>query len=103
MEHTRASEPIRSLLWAIGRVGGRPPDKSSGEKPLLRCEVGRPLEAVRARKAEVGAECVSHCVHEALGAPRREAVLPPDADHLRAVPVDSRLDPADEAVAEEDG
>ena len=63
----------------------------------------RPLEAVRARETQVGAERIAHRVDEALGAARREAVLPPEVEHLHpaAGAVDARLDPADEAVAEE--
>ena len=54
-------------------------------------------------EAQVGAERVAHRVDEALGAARREAVLPPEAEHLHAAAgaVEARLDPADEAVAEE--
>ncbi len=68
---------------------------------VARC--GGPLEAGRACEAQVGAERVAHRVDEALGAARREAVLPPEVEHLHAAAgaVDARLDPADEAVAEE--
>src|SRR5437773_1261210 len=78
--------------------------RASEEEPFLRSEVGRPLEAARACEAQVRAECVAHRVHEPLGAARREAVLPPDIEHVHAGlgPVDPRLDPADEAVAEHD-
>ena len=64
--------------------------------------MGRPLEAAGAREAQVRAERVAHGVDEPVGATRREAVFPPDVEHLHAgsVPVDPRFDPADEAVAE---
>ena len=66
--------------------------------------MGTPLEPVGACEAQVRAECVAHRVDEAVGAARREAVLPPDAEDLHAgsVAVDPRFDPADDAVAEED-
>src|SRR5215211_6073195 len=74
------------------------------EEPLLAVEVRRPLEPVRLREAEVSAQRLLHRVHEALDPARRKAVLPPEADDLDApaVAVDPRLDPADEAVAEQD-
>ena len=64
----------------------------------------RPLESVGACEAEVGAERVAHRVDEPVGAARREPVLPPEVDDLHPGlgPVDARLDPADEAIAEED-
>ena len=66
--------------------------------------MGCPLEAARACEAQVGAERVAHRVGEPFGAARREAVLPPDVEHLHAGvgPVDARLDPADESVPERD-
>src|SRR5665213_3899948 len=74
------------------------------EEPLLAAEVRCPLETTCAREAQVGAEGFAHRVHETIGPARREAVLPPDVEHLHAgsVPVDPRFDPADEAVAEGD-
>ena len=83
---------------------GRPPRHGRVRKSRFSvAEVRRPLEAARAGEAQVGAERVAHRVDEPLGASRREAVLPPDVEHLHAGvgPVDPRLDPADEAVAEE--
>src|SRR5579884_1996666 len=76
----------------------------AAKEPLLRRQVRRPLETLDAGETQVRAERLSHRVHEPCGAPRREAVLPPDAEHRDAalVPVDSRLDPADEAIAVED-
>src|SRR6184192_1509398 len=66
--------------------------------------MGCPLESARAREAQVRAKRVAHRVDEPVGTARREAVLPPDAEHLHAglVPVDPRFDPTDEAVAEGD-
>src|SRR6266851_9877611 len=80
------------------------PSRASEEEPLLRCEVGCPLEAASGREAQVRAERIAHRVDEPVGVARREAVLPPNVEHLDAgsVPVDPRLDPADEAVAEGD-
>src|SRR5262249_39917759 len=62
-----------------------------------------PFEAARAREAQVGAERLAHGVDEPLGPARVEAVLPPEVQHLDATagPVDTRLDPANEAVAED--
>src|SRR5829696_447699 len=74
------------------------------EEPLLAVEVRRPLEPVRLREAEVSAQRRPHRVHEALDAARREAVLPPQSDHLdaRVFPVDPWFDPSDETIAEEE-
>src|SRR5256885_8247165 len=74
------------------------------EQPLLSAEVRRPREPFGAREAEVRAQRVAHRVDEPVNATRREPVLPPDIEHLHAslVPVDPRLDPADEAVLEND-
>ena len=68
---------------------------------VARC--GAHSSRVAPREAQVGAKRIAHRVDEALGAARREAVLPPEVEHLHlaAVAVDARLDPADEAVAEE--
>ena len=57
----------------------------------------------RAREAHVRAESVAHRVDEPLSPTWREAVFPPDVEHLHTAfsPVDPRLDPADEAVTEE--
>src|SRR6187551_991691 len=81
-----------------------PMSRAGAEQPFLLVEVWRPLEARRTRKAQVGAERVAHRVDESVGATRCEAVLPPDVEHLDTafVPVDARLDPADEAVSEDD-
>ena len=59
-----------------------------------------PVEAVHRREAQVGVERVPHCLDEAVGAPCGEALLPPETEHLDApaVPVDARLEPADEPV-----
>src|SRR6185295_13122782 len=78
--------------------------RAGAEEPSLFVEVCRPLEAGRARKAQVGVKRVAHGVNESVGATRCEAVLPPHIEHLDAplVPVDARLDPADEAVSEDD-
>src|SRR5256714_15672086 len=78
--------------------------RAGEEEPLLRCEVGCPLEAVSAREAQVRAQRVAHRLDEPAGATRREAVFPPGVEHLHAgsVPFDPRFDPADEAVAEDD-
>src|SRR5487761_563485 len=75
----------------------------SGKDPLFGAELGRPLDAVRLREAHVGAERLAHRVDEPLCTARLEAVLPPDGEHLDAgsVPVDPRLDPADQTVAED--
>ena len=64
----------------------------------MRC----PLEAHRASEG-VRAQRVAHRVDKALAAARREAVLPPEAEHLDLAgsAVDARLDPAHEAIAEE--
>ena len=58
--------------------------RASEEEPLLRCEVGCPLETVGAGEAQVFAERVAHRVDESVGAARREAVLPPDVEHPHA-------------------
>src|SRR5262245_21859132 len=78
--------------------------RPSAEEPLLLVEVGRPREARRARKVQVGAERDAHGVDESVGATRCEAVFPPHVEHLDAafVPVDARLDPADETRSEDD-
>jgi hypothetical protein len=72
---------------------------------LLRSEVGRPLEAIRGGETQVGVERVAHRVDEPLGPARREALLPPDVEHLHAGvgPVDPRRDPADQAAPNEIG
>ena len=64
----------------------------------------RPREPVGAREAEVRPERVAHRVDEAVNAAWREPVLPPDIEHVHASlgPVDPRLDPADEAIPEDD-
>src|SRR5919201_3460824 len=74
------------------------------EEPLLLSEVRRPLEAVRVREAQIGTKGSAHRVDEAVGSPRVEAVLPPQAEHLHPAgrSVDARFDAADKAVAEED-
>ena len=71
------------LAQAVAGLGAR--EKQS----FLRCEVRCPLEARRACEAQVGAERVAHRVDEALGAARREAVLPPEAEHLHRPPARS--------------
>ena len=76
----------------------------SSRPELLAPEVRRPLEPVGSCEAEVGAKRVAHRVDEPVGPARREPVLPPEVDDLDAGlgRVDARLDPADEAVPEED-
>src|SRR6266536_478113 len=58
--------------------------RAGEEEPLLRCEVGCPLEPDGVPEAQVRAERVAHRVDEPVGAARREAVLPPDVEHLHA-------------------
>jgi hypothetical protein len=67
--------------------------------------VWRPFQAVGPREAEVGAERRAHRFDEALDATGVEAILPPEPEHAHAgvIAVDPRLDPADEAVTEQDG
>src|SRR5947207_13924768 len=76
----------------------------SQEQPLLSAEVRRPREPVGAREAEIRAQRVAHRVDEPVSAAWREPILPPDIENLHAslAPVDPRLDPADEAVLEND-
>src|SRR5436190_9231448 len=64
----------------------------------------RPLEPAGAGEREVGAKRRAHLVDEAAGAPRLETLLPPEPEHLHHAggAIDSRLDPPDEAVPEED-
>src|SRR5262245_9590743 len=64
----------------------------------------RPLELRRARKREVRGERVAHRLHDAVGPPRLEVVVPPEAEHLHGAggTVDPWLDAPDEALAEED-
>src|SRR5262245_462630 len=82
-----------------------PTSRATAEEPFLLVELWRPVEAARAREAEIGAERVAHGVDEPVDAPRCKTVLPPGAEHLDAafVPVDARLDPPDKALAEDDG
>src|SRR6187431_2753706 len=89
--------PPNSSHGPEGKLG------TGGEQPLLRRQMRGPFEARRAREAEVGAERIAHRVDEALRPSRCEAVLPPQVENLDAagLPVDPRLDPPDEAVAEE--
>src|SRR6266550_7371119 len=76
----------------------------SQEEPLLSDEARRPREPFGVREAEVRAQRVTHRVDEPVNAAWREPVLPPHIEHLHASlgPVDPRLDPADEAVPEND-
>ena len=54
--------------------------------------------------APVRAQRVAHGVDEPFNAPWQEPLLPPDIEHLHPsfLPVDARLDPADEPVPEDD-
>src|SRR5439155_11565532 len=93
-------EQYRPFVAATGLTTSR----SSEEQPLLFAEVRCPLVPAPACEAEIGPQCLAHRVDEAVGPPRLEAFLPPDAEHLHplARAVDPRLDPADEPIAEED-
>jgi hypothetical protein len=57
-----------------------------------------------AGEGQVGAKRLAHRVDEAFDAARLEAILPPDVEnaHEAVVTLDAGLDPADEAVAEDD-
>jgi hypothetical protein len=73
--------------------------RATEEEPFLRLEVGA-QSAARACEAPVGAVRVAHRVCEP--SVRREAILPPDIEHVHACvgPIGPRLDPADEPVPE---
>ena len=97
---------IEALAAWLGLAGSTTRDelRLSQEEPLLTAEVRRPCEPVGAREAEIRAQCVTHRVDEPVSTAWREPILPPDTEHIHArlVPVDSRLDPADEPVPEDD-
>src|SRR6266511_538283 len=101
---TRTDAGSSSSRASTRTDAGSSSSRASKEEPFLRSEVSCPLEAACGCEAQVGAEGVADRADEPVGAARREAVLPPDVEHLHAgsVPADPRFDPADETVAEDD-
>src|SRR5918911_2709212 len=70
----------------------------------LGTEVRRPFQTPGTGESEVRREAIAHRIDEAVGPASVETVLPPDVQdaHDAVVALDPRLDPADEAVAEDD-